>query len=152
MKKLKDYILEAEEDENTESTDNVPHETNDKNTEGKDEDLNRRGDIKFTIWKEPDKKVTWLNDNEKYQKIEYKHEDKSRKMSMSFLLGYNKEKDTWQLWVGKIGGVTYDDDPLCDLKTNKFAKAIVTGLDKIVEYIKKVEEDPSDWIQYYKDI
>ena len=144
MKKLKDYIIEAEDSEQ--------YETNDKNSEGHDESLNRRGDIMFTIWKEPDKKVKWLKDNEKYQKIEYKHEDKSRKMSMSFLLGYDKENDTWKLWVGKIGAITYDDDPLCSLETNKFSQAIIKGLDKIEEYIKKVEDDPSDWIQYYKDI
>lgn len=136
MKKLKDYIIEA----------------SDQNSEEQDESVNRRKDIMFTIWKEPDKKVKWLKDNEKYQKIEYKHEDKSRKMSMSFLLGYDKENDTWKLWVGKIGAITYDDDPLCSLETNKFSQAIIKGLDKIEEYIKKVEDDPSDWIQYYKDI
>lgn len=136
MKTLKDYIIEA----------------NDNNSKEQDESVNRRKDIMFTIWKEPDKKVKWLKDNEKYQKIEYKHEDKSRKMSMSFLLGYDKENDTWKLWVGKIGAITYDDDPLCSLETNKFSQAIIKGLDKIEEYIKKVEDDPSDWIQYYKDI
>lgn len=136
MKTLKDYIIEA----------------NDNNSEEQDESVNRRKDIMFTIWKEPDKKVKWLKDNEKYQKIEYKYEDKSRKMSMSFLLGYDKENDTWKLWVGKIGAITYDDDPLCSLETNKFSQAIIKGLDKIEEYIKKVEDDPSDWIQYYKDI
>lgn len=136
MKRLKDYIIEA----------------SDQNSEEQDESVNRRKDIMFTIWKEPDKKVKWLKDNEKYQKIEYKHEDKSRKMSMSFLLGYDKENDTWKLWVGKIGAITYDDDPLCSLETNKFSQAIIKGLDKIEEYIKKVEDDPSDWIQYYKDI
>ena len=136
MKTLKDYIIEA----------------NDNNSEEQDESVNRRKDIMFTIWKEPDKKVKWLKDNEKYQKIEYKHEDKSRKMSMSFLLGYDKENDTWKLWVGKIGAITYDDDPLCSLETNKFSQAIIKGLDKIEEYIKKVEDDPSDWIQYYKHI
>ena len=128
MKTLKDYIIEA----------------NDNNSEEQDESVNRRKDIMFTIWKEPDKKVKWLKDNEKYQKIEYKHEDKSRKMSMSFLLGYDKENDTWKLWVGKIGAITYDDDPLCSLETNKFSQAIIKGLDKIEEYIKKVEDDPSD--------
>lgn len=136
MKRLKDYIIEA----------------SDQNSEEQDESVNRRKDIMFAIWKEPDKKVKWLKDNEKYQKIEYKHEDKSRKMSMSFLLGYDKENDTWKLWVGKIGAITYDDDPLCSLETNKFSQAIIKGLDKIEEYIKKVEDDPSDWIQYYKDI
>ena len=142
MKQLKDYILEAE------------GEDIDKSTEDADEQakLNRRGNIKFTIWEEPDKKVKWLKSNDKYQKIEYKHEDKTKNMFIDFLLGFDKEHDTWKLWVGKIGGVTYDDDPLCDLKTNDFAKAIVTALDEVEEYIEKVEKDPSDWIQYYKDI
>lgn len=142
MKQLKDYILEAE------------GEDIDKSTEDADEQakLNRRGNIKFTIWEEPDKKVKWLKSNDKYQKIEYKHEDKTKNMFIDFLLGFDKEHDTWKLWVGKIGGITYDDDPLCDLKTNDFAKAIVTALDEVEEYIDKVEQDPSDWIQYYKDI
>jgi hypothetical protein len=136
MKDLKLYIKEAEESENTDEQ----------------AKLNRRGNIKFTIWEEPDKKVKWLKSNDKYQKIEYKHEDKTKKMFIDFLLGYDKEHDTWKLWVGKIGGVTYDDDPLCDLKTDNFAKAIVSALDEVEEYIDKVEQDPSDWIQYYKNI
>ena len=135
MKDLKIYIKEAEE-----------------STADEQVKLNRRGNIKFTIWEEPDKKVKWLKSNDKYQKIEYKHEDKTKKMFIDFLLGFDKEHNTWKLWVGKIGGVTYDDDPLCDLKTDDFAKAIVSALDKIEEYIDKVEQDPSDWIQYYKDI
>lgn len=133
MKSFTQYIIEAEEEK-----DNAK--------------LNRRGNIKFTIWEEPNKKVKWIKNNDKYQKIEYKHEDKTKKMFIDFLLGYDKEVDTWKLWVGKIGGITYDDDPLCDLKTNDFGKAIVTALDKVEEYIDKVEEDPYDWIQYYKDI
>ena len=136
MKDLKLYIKEAE-------------ETEDADEQAK---LNRRGNIKFTIWEEPDKKVKWLKSNDKYQKIEYKHEDKTKNMFIDFLLGFDKEHDTWKLWVGKIGGITYDDDPLCDLKTNDFAKAIVSALDEVEEYINKVEQDPSDWIQYYKDI
>jgi len=135
MKDLKIYIKEAEETEADEQA-----------------KLNRRGNIKFTIWEEPDKKVKWLKTNDKYQKIEYKHEDKTKQMFIDFLLGFDKEHNTWKLWVGKIGGVTYDDDPLCDLKTDNFAKAIVTALDEVEEYIDKVEQDPSDWIQYYKDI
>lgn len=135
MKDLKIYIKEAEEPEADEQA-----------------KLNRRGNIKFTIWEEPDKKVKWLKTNDKYQKIEYKHEDKTKNMFIDFLLGFDKEHDTWKLWVGKIGGITYDDDPLCDLKTNDFAKAIVSALDEVEEYIDKVEQDPSDWIQYYKDI
>jgi len=135
MKDLKIYIKEAEESNADEQA-----------------KLNRRGNIKFTIWEEPDKKVKWLKSNDKYQKIEYKHEDKTKKMFIDFLLGFDKEHNTWKLWVGKIGGVTYDDDPLCDLKTDDFAKAIVSALDEVEKYIDKVEQDPSDWIQYYKDI
>ena len=55
MKSLKEYLLE-EKNDITAST--------------------SRGDIKFTIWKAPDKKVRWLNDNESYLKIEYKLEDR----------------------------------------------------------------------------
>ena len=66
MKTLRDYLLE-EKDDITAST--------------------SRGDIKFTIWKAPDKKVRWLNDNEAYQKIEYKLEDKEEGLYIDFLLG-----------------------------------------------------------------
>ena len=84
MKDLKLYIKEAE-------------ETEDADEQAK---LNRRGNIKFTIWEEPDKKVKWLKNNDKYQKIEYKHEDKTKKMFIDFLLGFDKEHDTWKFWVG----------------------------------------------------
>ena len=67
MKTLKEYLLE-EKDDITAST--------------------SRGDIKFTIWKAPDKKVTWLKDNESYQKIEYKLEDKEESLYIDFLLGF----------------------------------------------------------------
>ena len=147
MKRLKDYILEAENSEQIEQ-----HETNDKNSEGQDEELNHRGEIKFTIWKEPDKKVTWLKDNEQYQKIEYKHEDKKKNIFIDFLLGFDKEESTWKLWVGKIGAVNYDDDPYCDFETESFATAIVKALDKVEEFIKNVEDEPENWIQYYKNI
>ena len=65
MKRLINYINEAEEDKKK---------------------IARRGNIKFTIWEEPDKKVSWLNDNEKYQKIEYKHEDRDKNIFIDFLL------------------------------------------------------------------
>ena len=96
MKTLKEYILEKSED-------------NKKSTE--------RGNIKFTIWEEPDKKVKWINDNEKYQKIEYKHEDKDKNIFIDFLLGF--KDNSWRLWIGKIGATQYDDDPYCDLETTK---------------------------------
>ena len=35
------------------------------------ENSTERGNIKFTIWEAPDKKVKWLNNNKDYEKIEY---------------------------------------------------------------------------------
>ena len=71
MKDLRTYILEAEEDDNKEA----------------DEKTTQRGKIKYTIWESPDKKVNWLENNEKYQKIEYKHEDQDKQIFIDFLLG-----------------------------------------------------------------
>ena len=34
-----------------------------------------RDSIQFTIWQRPEKKIKWLSNNDKYQKIEYKYED-----------------------------------------------------------------------------
>ena len=129
MKNLKSYILES----------------NDKNS-------TQRGNIKYIIWLAPDKKVTWLKDNQPYQKIEYKHEDNDKNIFIDFLLGYVDEQKTWKLWIGKIGSLSYDDDPYCDLETDKFAEAIVKSLDKTEEFIKEVESDPQNWVQYYKDV
>ena len=126
MKSLSQYILEAEED--TEGASAAGNEGEEKTTQ--------RGKIKFVIWEEPDKKVPWLDNNEKYQKIEYKHEDKDKNIEIDFLLGYVKDEDTWKLWIGKIGAVNYDDDPYCDFETNKFTEAIVAALDKVEEFIK----------------
>ena len=87
MKDLRQYILEAEGDEGEEKT-------------------TQRGKIKFVIWEEPEKKVPWLDNNEKYQKIEYKHEDKDKNIfimcggggyagsmkNMLIALGWNPQK------------------------------------------------------------
>ena len=129
MKSLKDYIKEEKQD----ITASVS-----------------RGDIKFTIWKSPDQKVRWLHDNESYLKIEYKLEDKEDGLSIDFLLGF--QDDSWKLWIGKIGSCSYDDDPYCDLETDKFSEAIVKSLDKTQDFIADVEEDPQNWVQYYKNI
>lgn len=127
MKRLVDYILESEEKEDEQSTE--------------------RGNIKFTIWEEPDKKVKWLEDNKKYQKIEYKLEDKEKGLSIDFLLGF--KDGSWKLWIGKIGSCSYDDDPYCSFETEKFAEGIVAALDKVEEFLKMVEEDPQNYVQYY---
>lgn len=128
MKPLIQYIQEAEEDKK-------------KTTE--------RGNIKFTIWEEPDKKVKWLEDNENYQKIEYKYEDPKKGISIDFLLGF--KDDSWRLWIGKIGSVSYDDDPYTNLETDKFANAIVKALDKVQDFIKDVKDDPLNYVQFYKN-
>ena len=65
MKSLKDYILLEKEEDKKKTT--------------------RRGDIKFTIWEESDKRVNWLDDNESYQKIEYKHEDKEKNIFIDWM-------------------------------------------------------------------
>ena len=136
MKDLRTYILEAEEDDSKEA----------------DEKTTQRGKIKYTIWESPDKKVNWLENNEKYQKIEYKHEDQDKQIFIDFLLGYVKEEKTWKLWIGKIGALSYDDDPYCDFETDKFSEAIVKSLDKTQEFLEDVENDPQNWIQYYKNL
>lgn len=118
--------------------------------EGEDEEkekTTRRGQIKFTIWEEPDKKVTWLDDNEKYQKIEYKLEDKDKGLSIDFLLGF--QDGSWKLWIGKIGSCSYDDDPYCSFDTDKFSEGIVAALDKVEEFLQKVKDDPDNYVQYY---
>ena len=129
MKSLKQYLLE-EKNDITAST--------------------SRGDIKFTIWKAPDKKVRWLKDNESYLKIEYKLEDKEEGLYIDFLLGY--QEDSWKLWIGKIGSCSYDDDPYSSMETKKFSEAIVKALDKVEEFVSKVKEDPESYIQFYKTL
>lgn len=126
MKSLRDYILEEKDDV---------------------ESGIQRGDIKFTIWKEPDKKVTMLDDNESFQKIEYKLEDKETGLSIDFLLGF--QEGSWKLWIGKIGSCSYDDDPYCSFDTDNFKKAIVMCLDKVEEFVTQVKEDPENYVNFY---
>lgn len=128
MRSLKSYII-------NETDENTPIE---------------RGDIKFTIWERPDKKVRKLKDNKTYQKIEYKLEDKDNGLSIDFLLGF--KDDSWKLWIGKIGSCSYDDDPYCSFNTDDFNKAILDCLDKVEEFILKVKEDPENYIQFYVNL
>lgn len=129
MKSLKDYINEEKND----ITSGI-----------------QRGDIKFTIWKSPEEKVTTLKDNESYQKIEYKLQDNKEGLSIDFLLGY--KDDSWKLWIGKIGSCSYDDDPYCSFDTDNFKKAIIMCLDKVEEFIEQVKDDPQNYVQFYKNI
>lgn len=116
----------------------------------KEKDIKLRSNIKFTIWKQPDLKVQWLKDNEKYQKIEYKYEDNTECLFIDFLLGF--KDDTWYLWVGKIGSCSYDDDPYKDLKTSKFSEAIIAALDAVEEFINNVKEEPDNYVQFYTNL
>lgn len=167
IRSLNTYIIEADDfdlgddkDENNDTADddetNKPQDVDDNNDEKKDDEekTTKRGNIKFTIWKEPKKKVNWLEDNDyNYQKIEYQYRSEDKKVEIDFLLGYVESEKTWKLWIGKIGRTTYDDDPWCDLKEKKFAHAIVAALDKVEDFMKDVEKDnPENWIQFYKDI
>lgn len=135
MKTLYQYILEA----------------SDKKDEEEDKErLTRRKNIKFTIWESPDVKVKWLEDNDDYQKIEYKYENYDEDIYIDFLLG--QQNKIWKLWIGKIGVISYDDDPYCSFETEKFSEAIVLALDKVEEFIQLVKDDPHNYIQYYKSL
>lgn len=111
-------------------------------------DINKiKSDIKFKIWKSPDNFVTELNDNEDFQKIEYVFKDKKLGIIIDFLLG--KKNGTWQLWVGKDGAVSYDDDPMYNLEEISFLPAVSKAVDKVIEFIDTVKSDADNWVQYY---
>lgn len=125
MKSFKEYIMEkSEENEN-----------------------NEKSEIKFSIWKSPDNKVKWLKDDEEYQKICYTYKNKEKGIKIEFLLG--RIDDIWHLWCGKDGAVNYDDDPYKSLKTKKFSDAIMNSVDKIMELINEIKENPDNYVQYY---
>lgn len=152
MKSLLQYIKEA--DESDEINQDALEKEDDKDIDNgendpEQKDLTRRGNIKFTIWKEPKKKVTWLDNNEDYQKIEYQYRDKDKKINIDFLLGF--QENSWKLWIGKIGAITYDDDPWCSFNTDKFSEGIIAALDKVEEFIDDVEKNPDNWVQFYMD-
>lgn len=114
-----------------------------------DEPPVKKKDIKFTIWKSPDKKVRWIEDNDAYLKIEYKYINELEQIFIDFLLGF--KDDSWKLWAGKMGSVSYDDDPYCSFETEKFADAIIKAIDKVMEVVQKVFDEPLNYIQFYKE-
>ena len=75
---------------------------------------------------------------------------KEKDIYIDFLLGF--QYNSWKLWIGKIGAISYDDDPWCDFRTSSFKKAILAALDKVVEFIDDVEEDQQNWVQFYKKL
>ena len=152
MKSLHQYILEADDADPSDEmnpdalTDDSKDESDEEDKE-KDKKTERRANIKFTIWKESKVQTDWLENNNEYQKIEYKYEDKDKHISIHFLLGY--KNGSWKLWIGKIGAVGYDDDPYFDLKKKDFKEGLLAGVDKVGEFIDDVEENPDNWIQFY---
>ena len=58
---------------------------------------------------------------------------------------------SWKLWIGKIGAISYGDDPWCDFETKEFKEAILAALDKVEEFIDDVEENKDNWVQFYKN-
>ena len=125
MKSIIEYIREANEDEDEKKSEDVDNKNAEKDDNENEDKVVERGDIKFMIWLSPDKKVNWLNDNEDYLKIEYKHQDREKNIFIDFLLGYVEQEQMWKLWTGKIGALSYDDDPYCKLDSDKFSEAIL---------------------------
>ena len=158
-----DALDDAENDANSEagplddnaennSADDSTDDSTDKKDSKEDEEkekLKLKKNIKFNVWKEPKKKIDRLHDNKSYQKIEYKFKDTDKKINIHFLLGH--QDDGWKLWAGVIGVVSYDDDPYCDLDAKNFKDAILNSLDKIINFIQEVKDDPENWVQFYKN-
>ena len=63
------------------------------------------------------------------------------------MLGF--KDNTWKLWIGKIGAVSYDDDPWVNLDCDNFKDAILKCLDYTEKFIKDVKENKDNWIQFY---
>lgn len=148
------YVIEEEEeegqsmgDDNDNPDENSPALGQEGAKEDKDKEL--RSDIKFKIYTEPDKQVDDLKEGEKYLKIEYVYKEKKAGIEMDFLIGRPDTNSDWQLYVGKLGATTYDDDPYKSLETKELSKAINTAVDEAIELIKKVKEEKDEYVQFY---
>lgn len=121
--------------------------------ENEDKDAKIRAGIVFTIWEAPDKKVRELKNNTSYQKIDCKYAenpDEDDGIKVEFLLGY--KDNVWQLWAGKPGVVNYSDDSYAVLDETEFYKAVNKAVDKCVELINKIKDEPNNWVQFYVTI
>lgn len=104
--------------------------------------------IKWSIWDKDQKRIYDVNKCDKeYNKIEYIYIDKSRNIKIQFLLGLLN--NSWCIWVGKVGGVYYSDEPYCDLKTSDFKLAIRRSLDKVATFVLNVKNNPGAYQNYY---
>lgn len=159
------YVLEEGEEEEGQGMDDAASEENpDEDPENKDSkdsaalgqdgakedaDAKQRSEIQFKIFTSPDKQVTDLKEGEKYLKIEYVYRDKKAGIEIDFLIGKKKEDGNWQLYIGKPGSASYDDDPYKSLETKELSKAINTAVDKVIDLIKEVKKDKDNWVQFY---
>lgn len=117
-----------------------------------DEKNKLKKDVKFTIWTSTDEKTTSLKKGEKYLKIEYIYKDKKKGIVIDFLIGKDLKDKKWSLFAGKPGAVSYDDDALKDLKADNLKDAILNAIDEVVDFIKEVEDDKDNWVQFYINI
>lgn len=148
MKSLLEFIYESLYDENQVVYEALTHIVNEDTSDyGDAPEASERAKIKFTIWTDTNEKGAWVDDNASYKKIEYNYESEDKKINIQFLLGY--KDNSWQLWMGKNGAVSYDDDSYKNLETEKFADAILSALNEIQKATQMVKDDPSDWVQYY---
>lgn len=149
------YVIKEEDqgmdDVASNSDDNNNEESQALGQEGAKEDAKNkeRSNVKFKIFTEPDKQVTDLKKGEKYLKIEYVYKDKKEGIEIDFLIGRPKEEDDWQLYIGKIGSVSYDDDPYRSLKTKELSEAINIAVDEALKLIEEVKKDKENWVQFY---
>lgn len=114
----------------------------------KDPKLDIIPDIKWSIWDADQKRVYDINKADKnYNKIEYLYIDKKKNIKIQFLLGLLN--NSWHIWVGKVGGTYYSDEPYCDLKTDDIKKAIRRSLDKVATFVLNVRNNPDSYQNYY---
>lgn len=129
MKKLSNFLLEEQDTTKDPKMDLIP-------------------DIKWTIWDSNQKRIYDVNAvNQNYNKIEYLYIDKKKNIKIQFLMGLLD--NTWHIWVGKIGGTYYSDEPYCDLKTGNFKLAVIKSLDKVATFVLNVKNNPDNYQNYY---
>ena len=94
-------------------------------------------EVVFNIYDERGNIVSELDDDSKFQKIEYTYKDK-----FQFLVG--KTDNKWYLWVGKVGIVAYSDPTYKELDTKSTTEAINLASKEIGIYINKNDGKSTD--------
>lgn len=136
MRNLRDFIINILEEE-------------DKSAQ-KEADEKLKSEIKWDMWEAPGVKTNWLKDNFSYNKIQFIYSDTDKGIEICFLMGF--VEDTWKMWVGKSGTISYSEDWSWDLHTNDLSTAIMNSLDIICSFIREVENDQHNYVAYYVHI